>query len=552
MLSKKKILCAVLGALALSATAQTLPQSGEHNPIVSHLYTADPSVRVMNGRVYLLTDRDMEGQTSYSSIKELHLFSSADMVNWQHHGVVWDPSKTTKWAGLAWAPDIIARNGKYYIYYANGGAGIGVAVATKPEGPYTDPLGRALITKNGTPNANVEWLFDPSVFIDDNGQAYLYFGGGGPGNARVIKLNADMISTSGSAITIDVPYFFEALYMHKKNGTYYLSYSTNPANGMRIDYMTSKSPVSGFTHRGAVMNQPWENSNNNNHASITEYNGQSYVFYHNRALSNDRAGGNVYQRSVNVDRMFYNSDGTIRRVVTSATGVPALKPISAYATIEAEVIHKEEGVKTELASEGTLAVVMKAGSWVKVANVDFGSGGANAFTARYAANGSANVQIILDKLSNTPVGTLAVTSTGGTQNWQSKTASIGKVTGVHDVYLRATGNVSLNKYQFTAASGTSSSNSSSSSSKASSASSASSSAGAAPVLSGSSDYPAGFSKCANLGGSCSVSSGSGWVAFGRKGKWVTKYVGVGKSIACSVAAFGRDPGGNPNKCSFQK
>ena len=105
-----------------------------------------------------------------------------------------------------------------------------------------------------------------------------------------------------------------------------------------------------------------------------------------------------------------------------------------------------------------------------------------------------------------------------------------------------------------AVSGSSSSSvsSSKSSSSSSSKSSVSSSAGGAPVLSGTSDYPSGFSKCANLGGSCKVSSGSGWAAFGRKGKWVAKYVGVGKSIPCTVAAFGRDPGGNPNKCSFQK
>src|SRR5690606_13083171 len=95
----------------------------------------------------------------------------------------------------------------------------------QPEGPYTDPLGRPLVDRN-TPNSNVTWLFDPGVFIDDGGQAYLYFGGAGDGQARVIRLNNDMISTNGSAITLDVPNFFEALYMHKRNGIYYLSYST--------------------------------------------------------------------------------------------------------------------------------------------------------------------------------------------------------------------------------------------------------------------------------------------------------------------------------------
>ena len=104
------------------------------------------------------------------------------------------------WANRAYAPDMIYRNGNYYLYFPDGANAIGVAVSSSPTGPFTDPLGRALVSRS-TPNANVQWLFDPGVFIDDDGQAYLYFGGGGPGNARVIRLNSDMISTSGSAIT---------------------------------------------------------------------------------------------------------------------------------------------------------------------------------------------------------------------------------------------------------------------------------------------------------------------------------------------------------------
>ncbi len=96
-----------------------------------------------------------------------------------------------------------------------------------------------------------------------------------------------MISTSGSAITLDVPNFFEALYMHKRNGTYYLSYSTDTAGGLTIDYMTSNNPTSGFTRRGTVLGQPWENNSNNNHQSIIQYKDQWYIFYHNRAVANE-------------------------------------------------------------------------------------------------------------------------------------------------------------------------------------------------------------------------------------------------------------------------
>jgi beta-xylosidase len=109
-----------------------------------------------------------------------------------------------------------------YMYFGNGGDSIGVAKSGSPTGPFANARGRALITRS-MPNCNVQWCFDPSVFLDSDGQTYLYFGGGGPGNARVIKLGGDMISTVGSAITIDAPRFFEASWMHKYHDKYYLS-----------------------------------------------------------------------------------------------------------------------------------------------------------------------------------------------------------------------------------------------------------------------------------------------------------------------------------------
>jgi len=430
-----------------SPSSVVLTQTDDHNPIISHVYTADPAVRVINGRVYLMTSHDIDGQTGYSKLTEYLLFSSDDMVNWQDHGVIWKASKDTKWASLAYAPDFIARNGKYYMYFPNGGGSIGVAVADKPEGPYVDPLGKPLISASTT-NANVKWIFDPCVFIDDDGQAYLYFGGGGPGNARVIKLNSDMISTSGAAISLDVPNFFEALYMHKKDGVYYLSYSSNPSNGMQISYMTSSSPSSGFTYKGVILPQPWQNDYNNNHASILSYNSQWYIFYHNRAISNVRDNGNVYLRSVNVDRLYYNADGTIKQVADSATGVPQLKAINPFSVTQAELIHHESGIETESSTDGTLDVTMKSGSWIKIAGVNF-STAATGFSARVAGTGTASIQVVLDGLSNSPVGTLAVTKTGSTQTWQTQSTTIKATTGVHDVYLRATGPVNLNWYQFT-------------------------------------------------------------------------------------------------------
>ena len=438
-------------ALGLLAAVIILPfHALADNPIVSHVYTADPAARVFNGRVYVVVTHDQDNQSDYGELVDYFLFSSEDMVNWQDHGIIWNSRTDTNWANLAYAPDFVERNGKYYLYFPDGAGSIGVAVADKPEGPYKDPLGHPLVDRSIS-NANVDWLFDPGVFVDDDGQAYLYFGGGGPGNARVIGLNSDMISTSGEAITLDVPYFFEALYMHKHNGTYYLSYSTNPENGMRIDYMTSTNPVSGFSYRGTILSNPWENNYNNNHASIVAYNNQSYIFYHNRAVANER-GASTYQRSINVDNLYYNDDGSIMQVNAGPTGVSQVKRVDAFAVNQAEMFDNEQGIETEDASEGTRNIMMDGGDWVKISGVDFGPG-ATGIDARVAASGGADLEIHLDDINNQPVATLQVTDTGGLQNWQTQSASFADVTGVHDVFLQATAGLNLNWYQFTGYSG---------------------------------------------------------------------------------------------------
>ncbi len=121
-----------------------------------------------------------------------------------------------------------------------------------------------------------------------------------------------------------VPYFFEASWMHKRNGTYYFSYSTNSANGLRIDYLTSSSPTSGFTHRGTVGPQPPSN-NNNNHAAIFEFEGEWYHAYHNRFVANEDGDPPGYRRSLALEHLEYKEDGTIEEVVYTTDGVHAAR-----------------------------------------------------------------------------------------------------------------------------------------------------------------------------------------------------------------------------------
>jgi arabinoxylan arabinofuranohydrolase len=200
-------------------------------PIFYQRYTADPSGLEANGRIYLYCSHDVYNPNSPGYImNDITCISTDDLKNWTDHGEVF---KAGGWCSLSWAPVVVCRNNKYYMYFGNSASGIGVAVSDSPSGPFTDALGRALVT-GSTPGVNPPsgfWCFDPGAFVDDDGQAYLYFGGNGQGNTRVIKLNGDMISINGSASQIVAPRFFEDSWIHKYNGKYYYSYSTDFSQG---------------------------------------------------------------------------------------------------------------------------------------------------------------------------------------------------------------------------------------------------------------------------------------------------------------------------------
>ena len=308
----------------LGASAMCSPLAFADNPLVSHVYTADPSAVVFNDRVYVITTHDPDGSTSYNELQDYFLWSTDDMVNWQDHGIIFGTQTHTDWAFGAYAPDLFERNGKYYLIFPNVTSGIGILEADKPEGPYVDIKGSAVITSSNTQNANVQWLFDPGVLVDDDNSVYVTFGGGGPGQARIVKLRDDMMGPDGPAVTVDAPSFFEASYIHKHNGLYYFSFSTNYDNGSpTIDYMTSSNPMTGYTYRGTIIPQPWDNFGGNNHHSFIEYKGRWYAFYHNQTVWSTGPGngsGSIYQRSMNVDYMSY-SGTAINRVTPTREGV---------------------------------------------------------------------------------------------------------------------------------------------------------------------------------------------------------------------------------------
>ena len=207
--------------LPIAATLALLPAVYADYPIVSHRYLADPASLVYEDRVYLYcsNDEDSPVEGNYV-IRNVVCVSSSDMKNWTDHGAVLQAPDDAAWAKKTWAPTPIARDGKVFLYFGNGGSNIGVASSSRPTGPFKDAKGGPLLDSKtpGVMPAEHMWLFDPAAFIDDDGQAYLFFGGNGDNNIRAIKLNRDMISVNGPAVAMRALNFFEAAWMHKREG----------------------------------------------------------------------------------------------------------------------------------------------------------------------------------------------------------------------------------------------------------------------------------------------------------------------------------------------
>ena len=322
------------GFAALVASAPALLAD---YPIASHRYLADPSTLVTKDRVYVYCSNDDESPLGGSyNIPNVICISSSDMKNWTDHGSLFRASDSTKWAKKTWAPAAIERDGKFFLYFGNGGADIGVAVAPTPVGPFTEPLGKALVT-HGTPGiqpAKNMWLFDPGVFIDDDGQAYLYMGGNGDNNVRAARLNRDMTSIGGEVIKMNATNFFEAAWVFKRNGTYYFSYSTTPNAKMRIDYQTSDNPTNGFTYRGIVADQPPLNFNDNNHSAQFEFKGRWYHIYHNRIVAKQAGIPTGFRRNLGIEEFSFNDDGSIKKVTYTTNGVAQLGHLNPYVRVE--------------------------------------------------------------------------------------------------------------------------------------------------------------------------------------------------------------------------
>ncbi len=435
----------IAGLIVIISLISTLLASAAFadNPVVQTIYTADPAPLVYNDTVYLYTGHDLDIATNSYKMFDWRVFSSKDMVNWTDHGAVLDVTAFS-WANQtqdANASHVIHRNGKFYYFVSvsstipgRGGIAIGVAVADSPTGPFVDAIGAPLVTNEMTKYASHSWDdLDPAVFIDDDGQAYLYWGN----NAfYYAKLNEDMISLDGPITAVPLtaeafgPDFEEAPWVYKRNGIYYLIYASGFPES--IHYSTSASPTGPWSYRGMIM--PRQGGSSTNHPGIIEFKGESYFFYHNDSLP----GGGSYKRSVAVEKFAYNADGTIPTFGMTATGiVNSLEPLDPYARTEAETIAWASGVTTERNSYGGMNVAgIGNGDYIKVEAVDFGSAGAATFTANVASDSRGGaIELRLDAADGVLIGELAVSHTGGNGSWLPKTASVSGAAGIHDLYL---------------------------------------------------------------------------------------------------------------------
>lgn len=436
------------------STSTCTPQGRARNPLVTHIFTADPSAKVFGDRIYVYTSHDADGQMDFDMI-DYHAYSSDDLVNWQDHGVIIKAADLS-WAPRLYAPDACEKNGKYYLYMPNSGSAIGVAVSDDPGGPFVDALGKPLINNTVQGVSDVDWLFDPACYVDDDGQAYIYFGGGPTGsgdNARVMRLNDDMISLKDTrATTIAAPAFFEASFMHKRGSTYYFSYSTDfEGHAAYLDYMTSDNPMTGFQHQGTILTNGDINNGNNNHGSIVEFMGKWYLFYHNRKAEQDGGGNNAYQRSAAVQELTYEGDAIKQLTMSTAdTTVTQLKCLDGFSEVPAERMAAQRGIEVEGDGKVGVSVVdIDTGDWVGYSQVDFRDGAAT-FKARVAsAAGGGSIEVRIDGCGDftdkpgSVIGTCMVSSTGGASTFAEVSCELVKTTGPHDLCLSFTGSDSF-------------------------------------------------------------------------------------------------------------
>jgi arabinoxylan arabinofuranohydrolase len=431
------IFMALLVAFSAAAQSNIPPQ----RPIIQTKYTADPAPMVYNDTVFLYTSHDEDDAMGFKMFDWL-LYYSTDMVNWTEHGAV-ASLKNFAWVPYdngAWAVQCIERNGKFYLYCPMpGNVGIGVLVADSPYGPFKDPIGKPLIK-----NSNHD--IDPTILIDDDGQAYMYWG-----NPKVyyVKLNEDMISYSGEIMQDPTTpkNYQEGPWVWKRNGLYYLAYaSTCCPEG--IGYAMSTKPFGAWEYKGMIVDA--SELTRGNHPGIIEFKGKSYCFGHSYDLLKHITPKFYERRSVDMDEMVYNADGTIQnRKYWSVEGPAQVGTLNPFKRVEAETMAWSEGVKTHFETEWEgdfdwargkriadrlYVTSINHGDFIMVKGVDFGNGAKSVEVSASSIYGG-KIEIRTGKIDGPIIATIDINTSRHLGIWKNYTAPVKGASGVHDLYF---------------------------------------------------------------------------------------------------------------------
>ena len=415
--------------LALSFGGLFLNNTFATNPLIMDQFTADPTARVFEGKIYVYPSHDIpaspgRGRTNWFVMEDYHVFSSENLTDWTDHGAILNQTNVP-WLSRTsfdmWAPDCVFKNGKYYFYFPVGGR-IGVAVADKPYGPFK-PEEKPLAGASG---------IDPGVLIDKDGSAYLFWA---RDRISVAKLKDNMLELDGqphlitnlpTAGLIEGPFPFE------RNGIYYLTYPHVQNKIERLEYATSTNPMGPYKQAGVILDEAasgcWTV-----HQSLVEYKGQWYLFYHDKDLSPDFDKN----RSIRADYFYFNDDGTIQKVIPTPRGVGIVDARSKIQIDRYSAISKE-GVAVSFLDatntfEGWKISLNGNHAWVQFDRVDFGKNGLNSVNVRSASSTRGLIEIHLDK-SDGPM--LARVEIGNEAEWKIINAKLQSVpTGVHNLFF---------------------------------------------------------------------------------------------------------------------
>lgn len=427
-----------LSVIFLFASALLCQRNADaQNPIITDQFTADPSARVFNGRVYVYPSHDIRAPESFTRkdwfcMEDYHVFSSSNLTDWTDHGVIVSQDKVD-WVNSAsysmWAPDCIERNGKYYFYFpanvkpgSGRGFGIGVAVADNPAGPFIP---------QPEPIKNVHGI-DPCTFIDKDGQAYIYYS---LGKIFAAKLNDNMLElASEPAVMEDLPKqgLVEGPFLFERNGIYYMTYPHVQNTIERLEYAIGDNPMGPFKVTGVIMDELpsgcWTNQ-----PSIIEFSNQWYLFYHD----NDLSPKFDKNRSVRVDSLFFNPDGTIQKVRPTFRGVGVT---SASRQIEADRYSRisPEGVSVSFQDtlnsfSGWKTIFHSRNGWIQYNAVDFGKDKLKRVEVNASSSGDGKLQIRLDNPGGPIIAELKIKKSSG---WNVCEARLSKfLPGIHNLIV---------------------------------------------------------------------------------------------------------------------